>query len=65
MTDKQEAAIGQIVRHYTYDQQRDVAELLELFPDLRHNENQYYGNRRAKKCVKFCSRASGLTTVNG
>jgi len=25
MTDKQEAAIGQIVRHYTYDQQRDVA----------------------------------------
>lgn len=25
MTDKQEAAIGQIVRHYAYDQQRDVA----------------------------------------
>lgn len=24
MTDKQEAAIGQIVRHYTYDQQRDM-----------------------------------------
>lgn len=25
MTGMQEAAIGQIVRHYTYDQQRDVA----------------------------------------
>ena len=25
MTDKQEAAIGQIVSHYSYDQQRDVA----------------------------------------
>lgn len=24
MTDKQEAAIRQIVRHYTYDQQRDM-----------------------------------------
>lgn len=23
-----------------------TAELLELFPDLRHNENQYYGNRK-------------------
>lgn len=23
-----------------------TAELLEFFPDLRHNENQYYGNRK-------------------
>lgn len=23
-----------------------TAQLLELFPDLRHNENQYYGNRK-------------------
>lgn len=25
-----------------------TAQLLELFPDLRHNENQYYGNRRER-----------------
>lgn len=26
-----------------------TAKLLEYFPDLRHNENQYYGNRSDRK----------------